>query len=175
MLYLKKNDAPPASIVGIKFRGFVTGANKKGLDISTDMGGMSIPWVKVSDEQLGKLLAVLSVGIDVSYKIPIAIHLLGNTQEAFQLLYQRSLDNPLIMAKYSRFYFQTLFYFRKEMGRPHPRASKRWPRCGRRSLGWKRWRRGWNRNWTRWRPHRPCSLSSKPRSRGALGATCWGK
>ena len=115
LLYLKKNDAPPASIVGIKFRGFVTGANKKGLDISTDMGGMSIPWVKVSDEQLGKLLAVLSVGIDVSYKIPIAIHLLGNTQEAFQLLYQRSLDNPLIMAKYSRFYFQTLFYFRKEM------------------------------------------------------------
>lgn len=115
LLYLKKNDAPPASIVGIKFRGFVTGSSKLGLEITTDMGSMSIPWVKVSDEQLGKLLATLSMGVDVSYKIPIAIHLLGNTQEAFQLLYQRSLDNPLIMAKYSRFYFQTLFYFRKEM------------------------------------------------------------
>lgn len=115
LLFMKKHDAPSASIVGVKFRGFVTSSSNLGLDITTDMGSMSIPWIKISDEQLGKLLAILSKGVDVSYKIPIAIHLLGNTQDAFQILYQRSLDNPLIMAKYSRFYFQTLFYFRKEM------------------------------------------------------------
>ena len=115
LLLLKKNDPPPASIVGVKFRGFITGSDSKGVTITTDMGSMSIPWTKVSDEQFGKLLAVISKGIEVSYKIPIAIHLLGDTEDAFQILYQRSLDNPLILAKYSRFYFQTLFYFRKEM------------------------------------------------------------
>lgn len=115
LIVLKKNNQAPADMVGVKFRGFVTGADKKGLQITTEMGGMAIPWVKVSDEQLGKLLAFLSKDIEVTYKIPIAIHLLGSTQEAFQILYQRALDNPAIMVKYSRFYFQTLFYFRKHM------------------------------------------------------------
>ena len=115
LLVLNKNDLPPASLIGINFRGFISSSDAKGIIVTTDMGTMSIPWVKVSDEQLGKLLAVLSKNHEISYKIPIAIHLLGNTQDAFQLLYKRSLDNPIVMAKYSRFYFQTLFYFRKEM------------------------------------------------------------
>jgi hypothetical protein len=115
LISLKKNQQAPADMVGVNFRGFVTGSDKKGIQITTEMGGLAIPWVKVSDDQLGKLLAFLSKGIEVSYKIPIAIHLLGNTQEAFQILYQRALDNPTIMVKYSRFYFQTLFYFRKQM------------------------------------------------------------
>lgn len=115
LIILKKNHPAPADMVGVKFRGFVTGSDKKGIQITTDMGGMAIPWVKVTDEQLGKLLGFLSKDFEVSYKIPIAIHLLGNTQEAFQILYQRALDNPTIMVKYSRFYFQTLFYFRKQM------------------------------------------------------------
>jgi len=115
LIKIKKNNQAPADLVGVKFRGFVIGSDKKGLQVSSESGSMTIPWVKVTDEQLGKLLAFLSKNIEVSYKIPIAIHLLGNSQEAFQLLYQRALDNPTIMVKYSRFYFQTLFYFRKHM------------------------------------------------------------
>ncbi|PCJ60054.1 MAG: hypothetical protein COA79_09625 [Planctomycetota bacterium] len=108
----KKKNPISGRLIGLKFNGSIIGASEKSVSIKTKMGTVSLPWKKVNDKQLADLITQLSQGVDVSYRIPLAMYKLGNAYEAFKIIYHKILRDPLFATKLGIFYFELLYHFR---------------------------------------------------------------
>ncbi|PCJ57619.1 MAG: hypothetical protein COA79_15350 [Planctomycetota bacterium] len=113
----KKSNYLSASIIGVKFKGSIIGANHRSVSVKTKMGTITIPWKKISDDQLADLIGQLAKDVNVSYKITMSIYKLGDASVAFNTLYSKTLDDPLFLSKLGTFYFKLLYKHREEVKR----------------------------------------------------------